>query len=287
QFETCLISQRNRVVLSGIGGDEVMGGVPSPTPTLEDLLAKGHFRTLAHQLKVWALNKRKPWFHLLLEAVRAFCPPGLVGVPDNKRPAVWLTHDFVKRNRWALQGYETRLKLFGPIPTFQENISTLEGLRRQLSCDALSSELPYEKRYPYLDRGLLEFMYAIPREQLVRPGQRRSLMRRALTSIVPDELLNRKRKAYVARAPLAALSKEYECLIEMSQHMVSGSLGVVDTAAFSKALQLARQGQEIPTVTLMRTLGVELWLRNVKNRKLLARDHLARPRGLFLKPDFG
>ena len=33
-----------------------------------------------------------------------------------------------------------------------------------------------------------EFMYAIPREQLVRPGQRRSLMRRALAGVVPDEL---------------------------------------------------------------------------------------------------
>src|SRR5205809_4106717 len=62
QFAACMASQGNRVVLSGIGGDEVMGGVPTPTPELEDLLARGHFRTLAHQSKVWALNKRKPWF---------------------------------------------------------------------------------------------------------------------------------------------------------------------------------------------------------------------------------
>src|SRR5882762_193816 len=56
QFAACMASQRNRVVLSGIGGDEVMGGVPTATPELEDLLARPHFRTLAHQLKVWALN---------------------------------------------------------------------------------------------------------------------------------------------------------------------------------------------------------------------------------------
>jgi asparagine synthase (glutamine-hydrolysing) len=60
QFAACMTSQGNRVVLSGIGGDEVTGGVPTPTPEFEDLLAKGQFRTLAHQLKVWALNKRKP-----------------------------------------------------------------------------------------------------------------------------------------------------------------------------------------------------------------------------------
>ena len=181
QIAACMASQGNRVVLSGIGGDEFTGGVPTPTPELEDLLARGHFRTLAHQLKVWALNKRKPWFYLLFDAARGFFPPALVGVPKHKRPAAWLNPAFVKRNRAALTGYEDRTKIFGPLPSFQGNVGTVDVLRRQLACSDLSSDLPREKRYPYLDRGLLEFLSAIPREQLVRPGQRRSLMRRALS----------------------------------------------------------------------------------------------------------
>src|SRR5258705_3185864 len=90
QCAECMRSQGNRVVLSGIGGDEVTGGVPTPTPELEDLLARGQFRRLAHQLKVWALNKRKPWFHLLFEAARGFFPLALVGLPKHKRPVPWL-----------------------------------------------------------------------------------------------------------------------------------------------------------------------------------------------------
>src|SRR5206468_4584581 len=43
QLEMCLMSQANRVILSGIGGDEVMGGVPLPTPELQDLLARARF----------------------------------------------------------------------------------------------------------------------------------------------------------------------------------------------------------------------------------------------------
>ena len=114
----------------------------------------------------------------------------------------------MKRHWAALTGYPSRTKLFGPLPSFQENVITLDALRRQLARTALPFEPPFEKRYPYLDRGLLEFMYAIPREQLVRPTQRRYLMRRALVGIVPDEILNRKTKAFVARSPMVAIAND-------------------------------------------------------------------------------
>jgi asparagine synthase (glutamine-hydrolysing) len=171
-LRACLASGRNRVVLSGIGGDEVMGGVPTATPEIEDLLARARFTTLAHQVKLWALEKRKPWFHLFFEAAKAFFPPAVVGVPKDMRPAVWLNSTFVNRHRAALTGYPSRVRLFGPLPSFQENVGTLDALRRQLTCTPLPSDPLYEKRYPYLDRDLLEFMSAIPREQLVRPIQR-------------------------------------------------------------------------------------------------------------------
>jgi asparagine synthase (glutamine-hydrolysing) len=263
QIAACIASQGNRVILSGIGGDEFTGGVPTPNPELADLLARGHFRTIAHQLKVWALNKRKPWFYLLFDAAREFFPPALVGVPKHKRPAPWFNPAFVKRNRAALTGYEDRTKLFGPLPTFQANVGTVDVLRRQLACSDLSSDPPREKRYPYLDRGLLEFVSAIPREQLVRPGQRRSLMRRALVGIVPDELLNRKRKAFVARGPMVGIAEEWPHLLELSQHMLIDSLGIADSTRFVEALQKTRQGEEVPIVPLMRTLGIERWLRCV------------------------
>jgi asparagine synthase (glutamine-hydrolysing) len=260
QFAVCMASQGNRVVLSGIGGDEVTGGVPTPIPELQDLLARGHIGLLAHQLKVWALNKRKPWFHLLFEAARGFLPRSLVDVSKHKRPAPWLNPDFIRRNQLTLHGYERRLKLFGPPPSFQENLSTLEALQRQLGCEALSSEPPYEKRFPYLDRDLIEFMFGVPCEQLVRPGQRRSLMRRALVGIVPDDLLNRKRKAYVSRAPRAAIMTEWHRFADVNQRNASASLGIIDSRIFSESLLKARHGQEVSIVILLRTVAIELWL---------------------------
>jgi len=169
------------------------------------------------------------------------------------------------------------VRLFGPLPSFQENVGTLDALRRQLVRTALPFEPPYEKRYPYLDRGLLEFMYAIPREQLVRPTQRRSLMRRALVGIVPGEILNKKGKAFTARAPLVRISREWTNFVEMTQHMVSSSLGIVDPQRISEVLQKARCGEEVPTVTLMRTIWIEKWLRNLRTLGIVNMDTTPKP----------
>jgi asparagine synthase (glutamine-hydrolysing) len=259
-YARCIASQGNRVVLSGIGGDEVTGGVPTPTPELQDLIATGQFRPLAHQLKLWAICKRKPWFHVFFDAAREFLPSDTFRLPEHKRPARWLNKSFVKRNRRALQGYDTRLKLLGPLPTFQQNVSTLAALRRQLACDPLPATPCYEKRYPYLDRTLLEFMYLVPREQLVRPGQRRSLMRRALVGIVPDEILNRRRKAFVVRGPMTSIAANWASLATLTRHMASESFGIVDSRIFLNTLTKVRQGQELALITVMRTLAIEEWM---------------------------
>lgn len=62
-----------------------------------------------------------------------------------------------------------------------------------------------EFRYPFLDRDLVDFLLRVPRNQLVVPGMRRYLMRRALVGIVPEVVLNRPRKSFIARRPLANL----------------------------------------------------------------------------------
>ena len=257
----CLSEGGYRVLLSGIGGDEVTGGVPTPVPELADLLARARFRRLAQQLKAWALVKRKPWVHLFFETARSFLPRRLGRFAKYRQPPVWLEPAFISRHRFALSGYEDRLRFLGALPSFQEAVSALDALRRQLACDGLPCDPPFEKRYPYLDRDLLEFLFAIPREQLVRPGERRSLVRRALAGIVPDEVLHRRRKAYVSRAPLAAISQNWGRVADLGKNMASVSLGIVNARSFAEILERARQGREVPIVSLMRTIELEIWLR--------------------------
>lgn len=269
KFAACLLDQGHRVLLSGIGGDEVSGGVPTPVPELADLLARAKFLSLARRLAVWALRRRQPWPLLAWEALREFLPSALVGRAKHYRWPPWLCPEFTARNRRALAALDTRYSFFGPLPSFQENLDTLDGLRRQMAALPLPSQPTYEIRRPFLDRHLLEFIYAIPREQLVRPGERRSLLRRALQGIVPDEVLNRKRKAYLSRGPLAGLSASFPQAIQMNGRMIAEALGILDTQDYLSEVRAACHGQQSAVLAIMRTLGLEYWLQGLQERKLV------------------
>lgn len=268
-FAAYLRSGGYRVLLSGVGGDEVTGGVPTPTPELADLFATCHLLMLSRQLTAWAIEKRRPWFHMLFETTKEFFPVKLVGIAKDRQAASWLTPRFLHHRRAALIGYETRLKFFDRLPSLQINLNTLDALRRQFACYMLPSNPTYERRYPYLDRALLEFLYAIPPEQLVRPGRRLSLMRRALTGIVPDEVLNRKRKAYVFAGLRETVLAQWHRLNLDREKLASADLGIVDSQRLVHTLDRVARGAEVPNLTLMRTLAMESWLRAVLKRGVL------------------
>jgi asparagine synthase (glutamine-hydrolysing) len=263
RFRELLLARGYRVVLSGFGGDEVTGGVPSPSPELRDLIAAGRFRTLAGRLKQWALVQRRPWILLLREALSGFLPvSGSSGFRDAESVS-WLAPDFIEECGQALAGYRRCIRLSAVRPSFDEAMMTVDALRRQVAALAPPRSPVYERRYPFLDRDLLEFLFAIPREQLVRPGERRSLMRRALRGIVPDEILDRKRKAFRARSSLAALTSERETLEDLTTGMRLDSLGIVREVKFREALETARRGGEL-SAQLLRALALEIWLRDAE-----------------------
>jgi asparagine synthase (glutamine-hydrolysing) len=263
QYAAYMKSQGHRVTLSGIGGDEPTGsGVPTPTPELQDLLARARLVTLARQLSAWATKMSKPRLPLLWEAVQGFFSTR-ADLPKEMGPAPWLHPGFVRRNRPPFCAYSFRVKLFGPLPTFQDHIDKLEANRRFVAYCGLHSELLREIRYPYYDRDFLEFAFATPREQIVRVGQRRSLMKRALVGIVPDELLNRRRKAFAPPEPRKDSSTELPSMVEIGQHIRSNSIGIVDGDRFAEALQKARRKEDFAIGSLKRAVTLESWLRHL------------------------
>lgn len=270
QYAAHMQSHGLRVTLSGIGGDEVTSGeLPTPTPELQNLLARGRFVKLGRQLNAWAIKMRKPRLPLLREAARGFFACVLTGLSIDIRPAFWLHPAFVRRNYAALCAYPARVKLFGCLPSFQQNLVILNVLRRLLASWSLQPQMLREVRLPYLDRDFLEYLYAIPREQIVGVGKRRFLMRRALVGIVPDELLNRRRKAFVPQEPKTARSTDWPRFIQTDQDMISDSIGITDQKRFEDVLYRARSNDDVPNGALRDTLMLESWLSHLAIHKVL------------------
>jgi asparagine synthase (glutamine-hydrolysing) len=260
-FASYLASSGCRVLLSGLGGDQVLGGVPTALPELADLLSRTQVVRFAAQSIDWALAERTTVWHLIANTVRPFLPrPASLASPSFRTPG-WIRPQFAKRNEKALTGYRPRLRVFGGRPSFQENLIALDGVRRELAARPPSPDPLCERRYPYLDRDLLEFIYAVPREQLLRPGERRSLMRRALAGIVPDPVLHRRRKAVVTRRSRAAFLSNSVARANLAQEMLSDSIGVIDAGLFRKALDDSVHDREAQIVPLLRVLALEGWLR--------------------------
>jgi asparagine synthase (glutamine-hydrolysing) len=105
-------------------------------------------------------------------------------------------------------------------------------------------------------------MFAVPREQLVRPGRRRSLMRRALRDIVPTEILERKRKAYITRSPLAAMQSARGQIETILADAETVRCGLIDPANLARSVDLITTGRETKQWSLLvKTVVFELWFR--------------------------
>jgi asparagine synthase (glutamine-hydrolysing) len=259
-----------RAVLSGIGGDEFMGGIPDPTAQLADLLVQFKFVKLAQQLVAWSLVKRKPFIQLLWQASLDLLPLSLRQyLVNHAKPEPWLDKSFVKRNR-------IRIRLLGPIDTFGLQLPTRRALIGGVLLMANKTakwESPRpaveEARYPYLDQTLIEFILSIPATQLLRPGERRSLIRRSLVGVVPQEILARKTKQVGSRTPIIALSNKLDELHTMFGTPASSQRGYVNQNELMAKLRAALAGHEVNVLPMLRTISLEIWLRDLVSRGLI------------------
>jgi asparagine synthase (glutamine-hydrolysing) len=119
----------------------------------------------------------------------------------------------------------------------------------------------YEYRYPYLDRDLVDFLFRVPREELLQPGRRRLLMRRALKGIVPEEVLERRRKAFLSRNLPRLLESSHERIAALTAESPFVVAGNLDCNEIAQAINNAVERREDRwTQALLKTAYFLLWL---------------------------
>lgn len=259
-----------RAVLSGTGGDEFTGGVPDPRAHLADLIVQGKFVSLAKRLIAWSLVKRRPWIQLLWGSAIDAVPPSLSQYfAKEAKIEFWIREDFAKRTGLAIRQMDVDEHFGLWLPTRRSYIAGVLTMANNLAKHTPATDPLDETRYPFLDQDLIEFILSIPSEQILRPGERRSLMRRSLARIVPQEILSRRTKQVGQRTPMLVLEKSWGELQNIYQTSFSSRLGYIHEAQLMKTICDARAGKSVSLVRVLWTISLEYWLRDLAGRGLL------------------
>jgi asparagine synthase (glutamine-hydrolysing) len=254
-----------RVMLSGIGGDEVNGQSLDACVQLADLLAKFRWTEAGRQLMAWSLLMRRPWMHLLLESGLQFVPLSIrARFTDQGKVAPWINRIFAAKHHIAECQMESVPGVWFWRPRIRDAVQTITTLSRRMT-DIEPSTI--EHRYPFLDKDLVEFLASIPLDQLLRPGQTRSLMRRSLANLLPPEIISRRTKAGAGRCYCTFLEKHWRKIDELYASPYSARLGYVEREQTRAALLGFKNG-DVPfyVVRLLRALFLEVWLRDLTAR---------------------
>lgn len=254
----------HRVALSGMGGDDMNGQGLDPCVQMADLLLDFRLLELAKQLTAWSLFYRKrPWIQLFFQTLLQFMPISLrARLTEQGKVETWISHRFATRYKLSTRkmGIVEGMRFCRP------------GIQDATQCIAARSRLmthfeplAIERRYPYLDKNLVEFLKTIPLDQVLRPGRRRFLMRRALANLLPQEILARKTKATVTRAYCIAMQKYSGKVEEILSSPLIAYLGYVERNGVHAAVVAVKNGQVPRYLTpLLKALSLEMWLRNAE-----------------------
>ena len=254
----------HRVILSGVGGDEVTGGVPTAFPELAGALASWNIVRFITRAYEWSRAERTPLLWRIADTLREIWRLYIGPTAASLKAPPWLTADVDRRVEDIRDSCDPFTKASfaeGPDSVINRRClwSVLEGLPHR--SPALLRRFEY--RCPYLDRDLIEFLFGIPRAQLVRPHERRSLMRRSLAHVLPQKVLERRKKAFVAHSPVQSLVANRQHLKCLLKDPRSAQHGFVDPAQLSRALDALAEGRDTENWPLiLRAVLFELWLRS-------------------------
>jgi asparagine synthase (glutamine-hydrolysing) len=258
-----------RVLLSGTGGDEMLGQALDPRIQLADLLRQLRLGELTKQLIAWSLLLRRPWLHLFLNAFLLQLPASIrARNADIAKVEPWVNGRFARRQKLSSRQLHGPEGSFFWLPSVRDWFHTLMTLTRQRTHAWPSRE---ETRWPYLDQRLVEFLTSIPTEQLLRPNHRRSLMRRALVGILPPELLARQSKSMGGRSLVVSVEGNWDKFESILRSPLIARLGYLNQQQFRASLVRLKNGDLSPYfLRAIRALSWELWLREAIARRVIA-----------------
>jgi asparagine synthase (glutamine-hydrolysing) len=262
-----------RAHLTGLGGDLVMGNSREDTDQLADAIRSRAIMRGMKEAYAWSRALNQPMWSTLMNGAIPLLPARL-------RESLWR-----KRAREKSQSYGKVMKqsvlnnvflrqyldesdshyfsFYGrSVPSQRSFLFVIANYQasRPLLVRHRQFE-PVKSTHPYCDRRLVEFVSAIPRQILCRPGRPRYLMRRALVSLLPPEVLERRTKAVVNSACDSSILELVPAL--SSSRLSTARYGCVEEHQFKRVLNNL-QSLTYDVAEFRQAITLEIWFRTRK-----------------------
>jgi len=241
-----LAAEKVKVVIDGQGGDELLAGyVPYQMVYLRQLLKERKFATLARE--AWAardvltplvkrrLDQRKKAFD-----VRTLLRSGYVAAS---------TEPVDPRSQTDL-----KLRLMQDLTRY-----SLPSLLRYEDRNSMAHSM--ESRVPFLDQELVEYVFSLPADAIIRHGWSRAIFRDALKGVLPEAIRLRRKKIGFTTPEMRWLKARRAIVQGLFRSPQFVSRKYWDGLAVAEAFRAACNGTLDESMFFWRAINVEIWLR--------------------------
>ncbi len=265
-----------RVLLSGVGGDEIAGGGQNPTADLANLLVTGQLTHLVRRASMWSATLRTPliktlWLYAIRPVLPVYVRRGMRARQASSELTVYRA-EYIER-----AGLRERLgaglePVVGGRPGSRDQAAGFVTVVAQIASGCRREMSSADVTYPFLHRPLVEFMQSIPADRRTEPGRNRLLQRHALTGLLPEQILRRRSKGNPMECFARAFARSHESLNRLLRDGFVVQRGYVDPDRLAVELDRSRHGQSKAVIPLLRIVALERWF-----RALDSRAHALRP----------
>ena len=269
-----------KVILSGVGGDELFGGYRR--------YLGNHYQTQFKRLPRWvragatALGERLPSDRHspllnVLRLAKGFLASTAQSFEQSYGSYVQVFSPDATKRLLNVKGSER----FDAIETAFRAATSDDALNRMLTVDAetqlpddlllltdkMSMATSLECRVPLLDHELVEFAARIPEHIKIRGGHLKHVMKKALANMLPPDILHRKKRGF--GTPMGAwLKKDLKPLLTRTlDESTVKARGLFDYSVVRKLVEDHDANRIDGTDQLLSLLNLEIWSRIYLDRR--------------------
>ena len=270
-----LASQTVKVIISGVGGDEIFGGYRRYLgPFLDSYYSAvpAPLRRAVATAASWMPVDRGSTTKNHLRLARAFVTSHGLSSFDRYDRAVQLVDDDLLPQLAGLghssqsELTEARLQYFNQAPAsdplaqmqrLDYNTSLTDSLL--LLTDKMSMATSLEARVPFLDHELVEAVSALPSSLKIRNGRLRHIQKLSMKGKLPDEVMRKKKRGFGCPVGAWFRTDLRPLLLDTLSPAALKRQGLLDPATVARLVDEHETYREDRTDVLLALLTFQLW----------------------------